>query len=222
MRKNKLPKSSLSNLTQGAISALLYLYNQMIKKLALVSIWILAAPTLILASAFFLTLEKNSIKLPTVSAPYQIQVQPQNQIVDVNTISSSVIATEIKDIRPILVEKFLKKTPLAQYSTNIVQVSDKYGIDWRLIPAIAMKESGGGSAIPSGSFNAWGFENGKTHFTSWESAIDRVGKTLKDRYISKGLTTPDQIMAVYAPPALLNGGGWAKDVNFFFTQMETL
>lgn len=220
MRKNKLLESFLFNLTQRAISALLYLYKQMIKKLALVSAWILLAPSLIVASAIFLTLEKNNIKLPTVSAPYQIQ--PQNQSVENNIISSAVIATEIKDMRPILIEKFLKNTPLAQYSTNIVQVSDKYGVDWRLIPAIAMKESGGGSAIPDGSFNAWGFENGKTHFTSWESAIDRVGKTLKDRYISKGLTTPDQIMAIYAPPALLNGGGWAKDVNFFFTKMEEL
>ena len=192
----------------------------MIKKLALVSAWILAAPILIIVSAIFLTLEKNSIKLPIVSTPFQIDAQIQTA--EENIISSSVIATEIKDMRPLMVEKFLKRTPLAQYSTYIVQVSDKYNIDWRLIPAIAMKESGGGNAIPNGGFNAWGFENGRTHFGSWEEAIDTVGKTLKNRYISKGLITPDQIMPVYAPPAVLNGGGWARDINSYYSKMEEI
>ncbi len=220
MRKNKIIRSFPLDLTQGVISALLYLYNQMIKKLALVSAWILAAPSLILVLAFFLTLEKNNIKLPTVSASYQ--VQPIIHTTEDNTISSTVIATEIKDMRPFMVEKFLKRTPLAQYSTYIVQVSDKYSIDWRLIPAISMKESGGGNAIPDGSFNAWGFENGRTHFGSWEEAIETVGKTLKNRYISKGLITPDQIMPVYAPPAVLNGGGWAREINSYYSKMEEI
>ena len=104
----------------------------------------------------------------------------------------------------------------------MVEVADKYDIDYRLIPAIAMKESGAGTAIPESSYNAWGFENGRTRFTSWETAIETVGKTLNKRYITKGMSTPDEIMPVYAPPQMETGGKWAKDINYFYTQMETL
>ena len=85
-----------------------------------------------------------------------------------------------------------------------------------------MKESGGGTTVDEASHNAWGFENGRTYFDSWDTAIPIVAKTLKERYVDKGLISPEQIMAVYAPPAILNGGGWAKDINLFFSQMETL
>jgi hypothetical protein len=108
------------------------------------------------------------------------------------------------------------------YSKQIIEASDKYGIDWRLIPAIAMRESGGGDKARPGSFNAWGFENGRTNFDSWESAIESVAKTLKVRYVDKGMTTPEEIMAVYAPPQLSTGGKWAQDINYFFSKLETL
>lgn len=218
MAKKPKTKNIFFNLTRKAISALLELYNQMFKKLALVSIWMLAAPTLVIASAIFLNIQKNGIQLPTISDSYQLQTQPQAE----NNISAQVISAKIDDARPIMVEKFLKGTPLANYSDTIVEASDKYGIDWRLVPAIAMKETGGGNAAPKGSFNAWGFENGRTQFLSWEQAIDNVAKTLKIRYIDKGLTTPDEIMPIYAPPALENGGQWAKDINLYFTKIEQL
>lgn len=217
MRKNPFPKKHIAHLTQSIFNALLELYNEMLKKLALVSVWILVAPVLILAAGFYLTTEKDNIKLPQVSQSFQSQPAPEE-----NHIEGTVIATEIEDVRPFLVEKLLEGTPLASHSPYIVQVSDKYDIDWRLIPAIAMKESGGGAAVSETSHNAWGFENGRTQFSSWEVAIDTVGKTLQKRYIAKGLTTPEQIMAVYAPPQLETGGKWARDINFFYSKMEAL
>jgi len=214
-RRTKIP--SFGDLTTTAYHALVDLYNHMIRRLALVSLWLLLTPTLIIFIGVFLSLKNTKISLPSVSAPFEAAI-PQ----DANNIQGQVVATQITDARPLMVEKFLKGTALAPYSKDIVEVSDKYDIDYRLIPAIAMKESGGGNVAPSGSFNAWGFENGRTRFVSWDQAIDNVGKTLKTRYIDKGFVTPDEIMPIYAPPAVENGGQWARDINFFFTQMETL
>lgn len=189
----------------------------MFKKLALVFLWFLFTPLLLLMTGVVVHNEHQKTNLQSAFPPIAA-----SQIDIKNNLEGQVVSTRINDMRPYIVNNFLKKTELAPYANFMVETADKYDIDFRLIPAIAMKESGGGNAAPDGSFNAWGFENGKTQFTSWESAIDRVGKTLRDRYVSKGLTTPDQIMPVYAPPAVLNGGGWAKDINFFFSKMETL
>ena len=180
-------------------------------KLGLFFLWILLTPIVLGYSIFLLG---NSGKVTIAS----------NSIVAQETINNSldgqVLGTQIADIRPIQVENILKNTVLAPYSQYMVEIADKYSIDYKLIPAIAMKESGGGNKAPKGTFNAWGFENGSTQFDSWEQAIDIVGKTLKIRYVDRGLITPDQIMPVYAPPAVKNGGGWAKDVNYFFSQLE--
>ncbi len=217
MRKNKKIKRFSQNLTLRANSVIVFLYNRMFKKLALGLAWFAITPPLIIGLGFFVASQKASTAAPKLTSSIEA-----SEIVIDNSISGQVLGEKITDMRPILVSDFLKGTPLAPYSEYMVDVADKYEIDYRLIPAIAMKESGGGAAISEVTHNAWGFENGRTKFDSWETAIDTVGRTLKTRYIAKGLTTPEQIMAVYAPPQLETGGKWAKDVNYFFTQMEIL
>jgi len=203
------------NLTCDFPHAIVKLHGFMFRKLVFLSAWFLLTPPLIILTIFsFYNSSKNPSKL--VSDPVKI-----TELQVDNTIEGEVLATKIDDMRPIIVEKFLQGTPLSAYSEQIVEVSDKYNIDYRLIPAIAMKESQGGLAIDQSTHNAWGFENGRTVFTSWDLAIDVVGKTLKTRYIDKGRTTPEEIMVIYAPPQLLTGGKWAKDINLFFSQMET-
>jgi hypothetical protein len=189
----------------------------MFKKLALGLAWFAVTPPLIIGLGFFIASQKASVAAPKLTS----SIQATNIVID-NSISGQVLGEKITDMRPILVANFLSKTPLEPFSKYIVEVADRYQIDYRLIPAIAMKESGGGAAINQVTHNAWGFENGSTKFDTWETAIDTVGRTLKTRYIAKGLTTPEQIMAVYAPPQLETGGKWAKDINYFFTQMEIL
>ncbi len=126
------------------------------------------------------------------------------------------------DARPELIRRYLEKykSPLLPYSDNIVQASDKYGIDFRLIVAIAQCEFNVCKVIPNGSYNCWGFENGSTKFNSWEHAIERVAKTLKENYYDYGLTTPDEIMPKYAPPSVAKGGPWAKCVNQFMNELQ--
>src|SRR3989344_8630596 len=189
----------------------------MLKKLGLVFLWFLAVPVTIATLAISLQYQ-GAGKKASISQPITVSYDTTGP----NTIEGQVLAVKIEDMRPYIVEDFLKNTALESHSEFIVKTADKYSIDYRLIPAIAMKESGGGNASPSGSYNAWGFGNGSTQFTSWESAIESVAKTLKEKYIDRGMVTPDEIMPVYAPPQMYTGGKWAKDINFFFSQIESL
>lgn len=190
----------------------------MLKKLAVLSIWFVLTPPIILLSAF-ISLQPKVTALSTTNSSQTIEIVTN---VETNSIDGQVLGVKIEDARPYIISRFLDGTPLEPHSKLIVEVSDKYNIDYRLIPAIAMKESQGGLAIDQSTHNAWGFENGRTVFTSWDSAIEAVGKTLKTKYVDKGLSTPEEIMVIYAPPQLLTGGKWARDINFFFSQMETL
>ena len=188
----------------------------MLNRLGLVFLWFLVSPVTIALLA--ISLQNNGGgKRPLISQPIIVSNEA-----GLNTIEGQVLSVKIDDIRPFIVEDFLKNTPLESHSEFMVKTADKYGIDYRLIPAIAMKETGGGGASPSGSYNAWGFGNGSTQFSSWEGAIESVAKTLKERYIDRGMVTPEEIMPVYAPPQVYTGGKWAKDINSFFVQMESL
>lgn len=55
---------------------------------------------------------------------------------------------------------------LAHYAGNLVAIADEYGIDWRLLPAIAVHESSGG--LHACDYNAWGYGSCKGYnFFSW-------------------------------------------------------
>lgn len=122
----------------------------------------------------------------------------------------------------VLTEFFSKyKSPLAKYSKLIVDTADKYDIDYRLIPAIAMQESTLCKKIIANSHNCWGFGiYGKkvTKFPSFDEAIETVTKTLAHNYIQKGLQEPDEIMSKYTPS---NNGEWAENVSFIMEKIES-
>jgi hypothetical protein len=111
-------------------------------------------------------------------------------------------------------------SPLEPYSVDVVNAADEYGLDYRLIPAIAMQESGACKKIPEGSNNCWGFGiyGGKvTKFATYKDGIYTVTKALATRYKSRGLVTPEEIMTMYTPSS---NGSWAKSVNFFMSQIK--
>lgn len=129
------------------------------------------------------------------------------------------------DARPLIVAEFFKqrKSPLATLADEFVQVADRYNLDYRLMPAIAMHESQGGKIIPNGSFNPFGYGvyGGKVmRFDSFEAAIERVGRGLRTDYLNQGLQTPYEIMTKYTPPSLEKGGAWATGVSAFMDQLQ--
>jgi hypothetical protein len=126
------------------------------------------------------------------------------------------------DARPVLIKNYLEKyqSPLLPYANYILQVSDKYQLDYGLILAIAQCESNVCKKIPEGSYNCWGFGNGESKFSSWEFALEYVAKTLKEDYYDMGLVTPQQIMPKYVPPSVEKGGPWAKCVDKFLAELR--
>jgi len=137
-------------------------------------------------------------------------------------LSASVIAG---DARTLLLEKFLNGSPMQPYANLLVQQSDQYGIDFRLLPAIAMCESNLGKRVPlKAGFNPFGIavytgsKNGKD-FDSWDHAISWVAQYISDKYYSQGITSLIDIQTRWAPPAAGNGNSWANCVEFFMNSI---
>lgn len=132
---------------------------------------------------------------------------------------------EHSDARAKIIENFFKRynAPLAKFSEEFVTVADKYKLDYRLLPAISMQESNGGKKVIADSNNPFGYGiYGKSvkKFDSYQQAIERVGRGLKEDYIDQGLTTPAKIMPKYTPPSVALGGPWAKGVSTFMEELR--
>ncbi|MBQ6436429.1 glucosaminidase domain-containing protein [bacterium] len=144
--------------------------------------------------------------------------------------------TKIADARAVIVANFIerndagKNSPLQPYDywgEFFVQVADEYGLDFRLLPAIARKESTFcKSNIARTYYNCFGYgvpasgitEAGK--FSSYEEGIRTVASSLKKSYIDKGLTDPMAIMAKYCPPSAEGNGSWSRNINQWLAEMR--
>ena len=137
-----------------------------------------------------------------------------------NSFESDIIP---EDARVEMTRQFLARynSPLEEHAELIVATSEKYDLDYRLIPAIAMQESGLCRRIPEGSHNCWGFGiygDKVTRFESYPAAIEQVTKTLANKYKEDhGLVTAEQIMSMYTPNS---NGSWANGVNYFMDKMQ--
>ena len=118
---------------------------------------------------------------------------PQNNIPD---------EVKVAKIRAYL-EK--RNSPLAEYAEEFVKAADEYGIDYRIVAAISIIESGGGKNNFR-PYNAWGW--GKKGFANWTEGIWTVSASI-GRYYSKGLTTPKLISYSLSP----NADVWASKVQ---------
>src|SRR3989344_2636875 len=175
------------------------------KNTTLVAAWYGSAVTTLLFSLLFLIyLSTPKIMQPQIQTFKLYTALPKDDI----EVSSSI---GLKDARAKIIEDFF------------ITVADKYKLDYRLLPAIAMQESNGGKKIITDSFNPFGYGiYGKlvTRFGTWEEGIERVGRALREDYLDAGLKNPVQIMAKYTPPSLAIGGTWAKGVNSFMEDLR--
>jgi len=131
-------------------------------------------------------------------------------------------SANLADNRVANLKNFFRKynSPLFDYADLIVNLSDKYHFDYRLLPAIAMQESNLCKYIPEDSHNCWGwgiYGNTVTKFDSYDEAITAVAKGLKEQYLDKGLITASAIMEKYTPSS---PGSWQKGVNTFLRMLE--
>lgn len=107
-------------------------------------------------------------------------------------------------------------SPLEFQAQDFIDAADIYGVDWKLVPAIAGVESTFGKH--SYGYNAWGwgiYGNQALGFSSWKNGIYTVTGGLKQNYIDRGLTNPYTMNKVYAAsPA------WGWKVDYFMKDLE--
>lgn len=191
-----------------------YQYN-----LLFLSAWFGTCVICLAFSILFTFYISNTKVVRQVNQNFKLYVAlPQNSIL----VSENI---DFVDARAKIIENFFKgyNSPLANLSQVFVSVADKYKLDYKLLPSIAMQESNGGKKVIADSNNPFGYGiyGGQVKkFDSFEEAIDRVGRGLREDYLDKGLDTPEKIMPKYTPPSVVIGGPWAKGVSSFIEELR--
>lgn len=194
------------------------------RKILLVSTFFIITPVTIISSSLALIFLEDANSESKNFSNLIISPQQRAHVYSSFSNNSSSIYGEViaGDGRAEVLKNFALKynSPLSKYTQTIVDMADKYGIDWRLTTAIAAKESGLCRVIPEGSFNCWGWgihSQGTLKFSSYEEAIEVVSKGLRQNYIDKGYETISEIMEKYAHPASTT---WADDVLYYMDQIR--
>jgi hypothetical protein len=131
---------------------------------------------------------------------------------------------ESTDARSAIVAKFLKRhnspmTPYDYYGQKLVEIADEYNLDFRLLPAIAMRESNLCKNTHSNApYNCLGFgihSEGTLDFDSYLSGFERAAKELRAYYVDEGRITTEMVGQKYAASTT-----WADGVNQFMAEMR--
>ena len=151
--------------------------------------------------------------------PIKVHAQtPENTSAKLLTQDSSYASDSRVKILKAYLEQY--NSPLANHASTFIQAADKYNLDWRLVPAISGVESTFGQAIPSDSYNGWGwgvYGDNVIRFTSWDDAINTISQGLRERYLGNSpVSDPYAIGPTYAASPT-----WASRVDFFMEQMHT-
>lgn len=92
---------------------------------------------------------------------------------------AEVSVSDLRKEKADAIDSFFKdrSMPMAGTGMTFVLVAEKYGLDYRLLPAIAVRESSGGKAACG--HNPFGWGSCKMHnFDSYEDAIESLGRNL--------------------------------------------
>lgn len=99
---------------------------------------------------------------------------------EINPTTKEVISVNgLRQQKAEAIDSYFKARSMPLHGTGMafVMVAEKYGLDWRLLPAISIRESSGGKAACG--HNPFGWGSCKLHnFGSYEQAIEALGKNL--------------------------------------------
>jgi hypothetical protein len=123
------------------------------------------------------------------------------------------------EVSPRSLNNYLYGTPLFGLGGSLLQAGAAYGVDPRLVAAIAGAETGFGRNIRLGPYNAWNWHNPRNPlFSNREDAISAVtrGIGLGPLYFRAGRTDTAALYARYCTgPDCVNG---LKSLNQFLRQ----
>ena len=115
---------------------------------------------------------------PSSSSAKELAFEPSNTFSPMAYLSA--VATQnglARDRAKRLDDYFDKRDmPLAGYGAMFVNVAQKCDLDWRLLPAIAVRESSGGKRLMNKNPFGWG--SAKIKFYNFEDAIETVSDNL--------------------------------------------
>lgn len=162
------------------------------------------------------TLKAKLLLLPLI---FLLLAQGQVQAkVDVEETAPKIEAKQM-DKRAEVLQGYLAKynSPMKYQAQDFIDAADAYGLDWKLLPAIAGVESTFGKFIPGG-YNAWGwgvYGNQVIYFNSWREGMFTVSAGLRKNYLNRGLNDPASINRMYS-----TSSRWSTNVTFFLMDME--
>jgi len=113
-------------------------------------------------------------------------------------------ATDRKpDVRESVLQKFLQdaSSPVASYAATFIAEADSHHLDWRLLPSLAIVESGGGQRDRRN--NIFGWANGDSRFSSVTEAIHHVAEALSDARPYRGKDLRGKLAAYNPTPGYL-------------------
>ena len=92
--------------------------------------------------------------------------------------------------------------PAPRHIADYLRVADTYGLDYRILPALSVRESTCGQYQKMN--NRWGWDSGQSGFGSIASGIEYVARQLAEAPQYKGKTL-DQLLWTYNPRAAYPG-----------------
>lgn len=195
------------------------------KKIWKAILWLLASSSTIIVSIaiFYLFLADDYSQTKIVYQELQqVSISTNNQNDDrVQGIQSNL---ELEDGRAEIVANFLAKynsplTPHDYYGQMLVEIADRYDLDFRFLPAIMMQESNLCKNIPEGTYNCLGFgihSRGTLGFDNYEAGFERAAKELRANYVEQGRIKVSEIAKKYTASV----DQWTNAVNQFMAEMK--
>jgi len=197
--------------------------NLLARKLTTLLIFLSGCPIFLFACFYLLFSDSNRSRvlgLMTSPLPYA------GQLYAALPNDPGTVITEIKaeDGRCLAIENYLKKynSPLLPYANILCETSKKYGLDYRLLVAIAQQESNLCKTSHPEWFNCWGWgihSKGTKTYSSFEEAIESVARGIKENYCDKGYCEdPCVMMRKYTPKS---NGSWCFGVKKFMNEIAS-
>jgi len=102
------------------------------------------------------------------------------------------------DPRLLRLKSFLSRRncPIEPLAADFIAAADRYNLDWRLLPAIAIMESGGGKRYLNN--NIFGWDSCNVRFPSVRSGIHHVASRLATSVLYRDKSL-DQVLRTYNP-----------------------
>lgn len=120
----------------------------------------------------------------------------------------------LPDLRAKRLSVFFKAhhCPKPHYVEDYLQAADRYGLDYRLLPAISLRETTCGLAETNN--NRWGYHPGRQSFSSVQAGIDFLARQLSTKPPYAGKTLDKKLWTYNPIPA------YPEEVRRIMRQIE--